>query len=102
MKRWMLLLTLIALAGLPGSGVSVQSGVHDQWTAVDSQLVEAEYSEVEEGIASDQQGDSPDTICHATGSHTALQVAAIIDESNPQHTGQIKTGYAIRAPPVIS
>lgn len=102
MKAWLLILTLIALAGLPGPGAAVQSGLHGQWSNVDSNLTEAESAEVEQGIESDQQGDGPDVISSANGIRFAPQASTVPGQLQTQLSGSFYSGYAIRAPPVFS
>ena len=102
MKAWLLILTLIALAGLPGSGAAVQSGLHGQWSSVDSNLTEAESAEVEQGNESDLQGDGPDVICSVNGIRVTPQASTVPCQLQTQLAGSFYSGYAIRAPPVFS
>lgn len=102
MKAFLLILTLTALAGMPGMSVGAPSGIYGQWSSVNEVLLEAVSVEVEEGIESEQQGDSPDAVVQRLRSQVHLYALAIFAKDIGLQLAQLPAGYAIRAPPVLS
>ncbi|TPV54334.1 hypothetical protein FJ444_19305 [Aestuariibacter sp. GS-14] len=102
MKAFLLILTLTALAGMPGMSVGAPSGIYGQWSSVNEVLLEAVSVEAEEAIGSEQQGDSPDAVVYRLPSQVHLYVLAILAHDMGLQLASLSAGNAIRAPPVLS